>query len=118
MGDHKDDESELDPDTPIASLTFGETRDFVLKYHHRSSPSDKTKRKSHLVSLGHGDLLLMNNPTNRYWTHCIPRRKNITRARINLTFRKIIENDVRNKKRKSSERSPYFKQENAKKQCT
>ncbi|XP_075219835.1 DNA oxidative demethylase ALKBH2-like [Lycorma delicatula] len=119
MGEHRDDELELDPDTPIASLSFGETRDFVLKCHQKSFTSYRAKCKTHILPLGHGDLLLMNNPSNKYWTHCIPRRKNITRVRINLTFRKLIQGEKGSSKRKSEETtSPYFNEKNVKKkQC-
>ncbi len=35
MGEHKDDEKELDPQAPIASLSFGQARDFVLRHQDR-----------------------------------------------------------------------------------
>lgn len=110
MGEHKDDESELDASIPIASLSFGQTRDFVLKCPHKPSLDIKPHRKSHVIPLGHGDLLLMNNPTNKYWTHCVPRRKNVPGVRISLTFRKINKVDSRKRKLFPDEAtSPYFK---------
>ena len=36
MGDHRDDEKELCKKTPIASLSLGAERDFVLKHTQRS----------------------------------------------------------------------------------
>ena len=35
MGDHKDDEKEIDPNVPIASLTLGAERDFIFKHQDR-----------------------------------------------------------------------------------
>lgn len=32
MGEHKDDEKELDPNVPIASLSVGQPRDFYFKH--------------------------------------------------------------------------------------
>ena len=85
MGDHKDDEKELDKDVPIASLTFGAERDFIFKHE---------KKKENLVDdvkivLKNGMLLLMHHPTNSYWYHGLPPRKKCFQPRINLTFRKI-----------------------------
>ena len=85
MGDHKDDEKELDKDVPIASLTFGAERDFIFKHE---------KKKENLVEdvkivLKNGMLLLMHHPTNSYWYHGLPPRKKCFHPRINLTFRKI-----------------------------
>ena len=37
MGDHKDDEKELDKNTPIASLTLGAERDFIFKHQDRKT---------------------------------------------------------------------------------
>ena len=85
MGDHKDDEKEIDQSAPIASLTFGAERDFVFKHQ------DKTKLDLENVKivLKDGMLLLMKHPTNTYWYHGLPPRKSCLDPRINLTFRKI-----------------------------
>ena len=39
--------------------------------------------------LNDGLLLLMEKPTNKFWYHALPRRKNSPGTRINLTFRKV-----------------------------
>ena len=41
------------------------------------------------IILNHGSLLIMNPPTQEFWLHQIPPRKNINKERINLTFRFI-----------------------------
>ena len=40
MGYHKDDEKELDKETPIASLTFGAERDFIFRHQVKRSELD------------------------------------------------------------------------------
>ena len=78
IGYHKDDEGDL-VHTTIASLSFGATRDFLLK-------KDKTVHKT---PLGNGDLLLMCPPTNKHWKHSIPKRAGVSQPRISLTFRHL-----------------------------
>ena len=86
MGDHKDDEKELDPNVPIASLTFGAERDFIFKHQNKKKDNIEDVK----IVLKDGMLLLMNHPTNAYWYHGLPQRKKCFEPRINLTFRKIL----------------------------
>ncbi|XP_015920556.1 DNA oxidative demethylase ALKBH2 [Parasteatoda tepidariorum] len=86
MGDHRDDEKELVPDAPIASLSFGQNRDFIFKHKDSRGKQDDSLK----LLLEHGSLLLMEWPTNRHWYHCLPVRKKALNARINLTFRKML----------------------------
>ncbi|XP_066146927.1 DNA oxidative demethylase ALKBH2-like [Euwallacea fornicatus] len=90
IGEHRDDEKELNKHTPIASLSLGQERTFVLK-HRDARLKGKLYRKiaSVKIQLEHGSLLLMNYPTNEYWYHSLPQRRNCPGVRINLTFRKI-----------------------------
>ncbi|KAL3270108.1 hypothetical protein HHI36_009166 [Cryptolaemus montrouzieri] len=90
MGEHKDDEAELDPNTPIASLSLGQERPFVFR-HGNSRKKDPEKETIHplKMNLEHGSLLLMNPPTNKFWYHSLPKRKTAPGERINLTFRRI-----------------------------
>ncbi|XP_055930936.1 DNA oxidative demethylase ALKBH2-like [Argiope bruennichi] len=82
IGEHRDDEKELDPAASIASLSFGAARDFVLKHAYGGG-----KKK---IELRPGSLLLMEFPTNKFWYHSLPVRKKVSGKRINLTFRKMI----------------------------
>ena len=83
MGCHADDEKELGLNPVIASLSLGDER--LLKLHHK-------KRKEILdVILGHGDLLVMAGTLQHHWMHSVPKTKQIKTPRINLTFRKILE---------------------------
>lgn len=90
MGEHRDDEPEIDQKTPIASLSFGAPRVFVFK--HRDCRRKENKRKVPLVKkvLESGSLLTMNHPTNVFWYHSLPKRASCKSPRINMTFRKMI----------------------------
>lgn len=79
MGWHSDNEKELIPTKPISSLSLGKPRDFILK-------NIITKERISL-SLGHGDLFIMNYPCQEDWVHSLPKRSGITKTRINLSFR-------------------------------
>ena len=87
MGYHADDESALDHTAPIASVSFGITRNFDIR------PRKKTKKKKKArvarVALGDGDLLLMLSPMQQHYEHAIPMEKRVSGERINLTFRRI-----------------------------
>jgi len=99
MGWHADDEPELDPAAPIASLSLGAPRDFRLR--PRPSPRagglvpppgydpDPRCCTPFNLALGPGDLLLMHAPTQLWWQHAVPRRLNLQRERLNLTFRVV-----------------------------
>lgn len=91
MGEHRDDEADLDAGAPIASLSLGAERPFVFKHRdaRRPAPQRRDVPTVKLV-LEHGSLLLMNPPTNRLWFHALPRRKSCRQPRINLTFRKML----------------------------
>lgn len=89
MGWHADDEPELDPEAPIASLSLGATRAFHLRPRR---PIDG-QRPTLSLELGDGDLLLMDPPTQRHWLHQLPPRLRIQEARLNLTFRLVRSRD-------------------------
>ena len=80
---HADDEAELGQDPIIASVNFGETRDFVL----RRNDDHHSKIK---IPLSHGSLLVMRGQLQHHWQHCVPKRKKVAGSRINLTFRRIF----------------------------
>ena len=82
MGWHADDEKELGNNPLIASLSLGANRDFQL---HRKTD---TKQKV-TISIQNGSLLVMGGSLQHHWKHALPKRKNIQKPRINLTFRTI-----------------------------
>lgn len=81
MGWHSDDEKELDPKAPIASVSLGASRKFAFRHK-----IDKTKAS---IILENGSVLMMQPPTQEYWSHSLVTTKLATPARINLTFRSI-----------------------------
>lgn len=87
MGEHRDDEVELDKTVSIASVSLGQTRKFVFKH----TDVRKKIRQVELIKLDlhNGSLLMMNQPTNEYWFHSIPKEKKAKNVRLNFTFRKI-----------------------------
>lgn len=89
MGFHKDDEKELCLESPIASLTLGAERDFIFRHGDKKTRNIQDEK----LVLTNGLLLLMNHPTNKFWYHGVPQRKTCKEPRINLTFRKIVQNE-------------------------
>jgi alkylated DNA repair dioxygenase AlkB len=81
MGWHSDDEKSLGKNNTIASLSLGAERKFLFKH----------KQSQQIVSLvlEHGSLLIMKDATQANWLHSLPKSKNVTQPRINLTFRTI-----------------------------
>lgn len=86
MGLHADDEPELGPNPTIVSMSFGETRTFVLKHKTRRDVS--TVR----IPLSSGSVLVMQGSTQRHWLHGIEKKTRAHGPRINLTFRLIYQN--------------------------
>ena len=81
MGWHSDDEDSLGKNNTIASLSFGAERKFSLKH--------KQTKQTVSILLEHGSLLVMKGATQSNWLHSLPKSKQITRHRINLTFQTI-----------------------------
>ncbi len=83
MAWHSDDEKTLAKDGAIASISLGAERKFAFKH----------KRTGETVSmlLEHGSLLVMKGATQTNWLHRLSKSKLVKEARINLTFRTILE---------------------------
>ena len=82
MGWHRDNEKELGLNPVIASVSFGAERKFQFRHYRQ-----KDKRVS--ILLHHGSLLVMKGSTNHHWEHQLPKSKQVTSERINLTFRSV-----------------------------
>ncbi|KAF5291201.1 hypothetical protein FQA39_LY14443 [Lamprigera yunnana] len=66
IGEHRDGEADLDPNAPIASVSFGQHRDFILKHGDcRKVGPEKRNVPRVKLELEHGSLLIMNPPTNK-----------------------------------------------------
>jgi len=85
MGWHSDDEKELNPHSPIASLSLGARRKFAFRH--------KKDKETISLFLEGGSALIMHAPTQEYWQHALLKTKTASDARINLTFRNIIPRD-------------------------
>lgn len=77
---HADDEKELHDKPVIASISLGATRKFIFK----NQKNNKIKKE---YQLKHGTCIIMHGNTQNEWFHSVPKEKNITDERINLTFR-------------------------------
>jgi alkylated DNA repair dioxygenase AlkB len=84
MAWHSDAEKDLKKNGAIGSLSFGAERKFSF--------SHKQTKETLSISLEHGSLLVMKDATQSNWLHRLPPTKLISKPRINLTFRTIIEN--------------------------
>ncbi|WP_255534724.1 alpha-ketoglutarate-dependent dioxygenase AlkB [Polynucleobacter sp. JS-Polo-80-F4] len=85
MGWHSDDEKELDPRSPIASLSLGAKRKFAFR--------NKKDKETMSLFLESGSALIMHAPTQEYWQHALLKTKTASDIRMNLTFRKINTRD-------------------------
>jgi len=83
VGWHSDDEPTLGKNPAIASVSLGVVRRFQLK--HKRHPTCRCD-----LELPPGSLLLMQGTTQHHWLHQIPKSRQITQPRINLTFRRIL----------------------------
>lgn len=82
MGMHADDEPELGAEPAIASVSFGATRDFILRH--------KASKRTVKLPLTSGSLLLMAGRTQHCWQHGINKSARPLGPRVNLTFRYIV----------------------------
>lgn len=83
VGYHADNEPELGPRPTIASLSFGEEREFGLR------PSRGRSGRSHKIRLASGSLLIMAGDTQKNWLHGIEKVSEPCGPRINITFRSV-----------------------------
>lgn len=82
VGWHADNEPELGESPVIASLSFGAER--IFAYRHKST------RATGQLLLRNGSLALMQAGFQQDWLHSIPPDRQVSEARINLTFRQVF----------------------------
>jgi len=80
IGWHTDRE-EIGRATPIASVSLGATRTFLLR-HKLNGMSDRAA-----VEMEAGSVLYMENVCQTEYLHSVPKQSEVTEGRINLTFR-------------------------------
>ena len=83
IGAHSDNENGWAPGTGFATLSFGASRDFVVK--------SKETGESETIAHCRGLCIHMKHPMNHTHTHAVPKRKRCKETRISLTFRHIVE---------------------------
>jgi alkylated DNA repair dioxygenase AlkB len=79
---HSDDEPEMDSEHPIASLSLGASRAFLVR------PITGTKAVQTYV-LTSGSLLVMPAGFQQIYEHCVPKSQTLCGSRVNLTFRRM-----------------------------
>ena len=83
MGWHSDDEKELEKNGTIASVSFGAERKFSFKH--------KKDQTTFSILLENGSLLVMKDEIQLFWQHKLAPTKMVKSARINLTFRRVLD---------------------------
>ena len=79
---HSDDESNLDPKSPIYTISLGATRTFKIR-----EKADKKNVTNY--ELEHNDFLIMGGEFQKYYQHHLPKRKQCKNSRISITLRKF-----------------------------
>jgi len=92
MGWHSDDEPELGDMPVIASISLGQERRFMLRA--RRDKSEKFE-----VTPASGSLIVMRGTLQRDWQHQVPKTARPLVARINLTFRRVLDRPKRRRPR-------------------
>ena len=87
VGWHSDDEwmfNSMNDDCLILSLSLGAERRFEIKLNDELEEEQITN-----VVLKNGDLMTMEGMFQKYYVHRVPKEKNVSKERINLTWRWI-----------------------------
>jgi alkylated DNA repair dioxygenase AlkB len=79
MSWHQDNEKELGENPIIASITLGESRDFLYR--------NLKNKQTYSLMLENGSLLLMQGSMQSHWQHALPKRLKVNADRLNLTYR-------------------------------
>jgi alkylated DNA repair dioxygenase AlkB len=88
MGWHSDDEPELGRQPTIASISLGAERHFQLRRRKKTESKSNAGPSTNRL-LPHGSLLLMSGNSQRDWQHALPKRRRVSKPRVNLTFRLV-----------------------------
>lgn len=80
ISQHRDDEPDLVPRSPIVGISFGGCRKMRFT---------RGGFESKAVELEHGSMIVMKHPTNSIWKHGIAKCKNAD-PRISITFRNLV----------------------------
>jgi alkylated DNA repair dioxygenase AlkB len=84
IGPHHDSTRDMVPDSPIVTLSFGETRVFRLT---RATDGVKGRRD---FPAANGTVFVMSYATNRVWKHAVPKSARYRGRRISVTLRAFV----------------------------
>jgi alkylated DNA repair dioxygenase AlkB len=84
---HSDDEPEMDSDHPIASLSLGAAREFLVRPVTSNKIASKKEVQSYVLTSG--SLLVMPPGFQQRYRHCVPKSRTPCASRVNLTFRRM-----------------------------
>ena len=87
IGYHSDKEISGDYNNLVIGLSLGGTRRFYLQ---RKIRDEDRKLVTMKTIVNHGDLLIMEGDTQKYWKHSVPKQANVE-PRISITWR-ILQN--------------------------
>jgi alkylated DNA repair dioxygenase AlkB len=79
---HSDNETKLGLQPVIASVSFGQVRNFDIRYK-------QNHQEKYSIKLENGSLLLMKGNLQQQWEHRIAKSISTVKPRVNLTFRII-----------------------------
>lgn len=82
IGWHSDDESQLDQNAPIYTISLGTTRTFKIR-------EKKNKKNVTNYELENNDFLIMGGEFQKHYQHHLPKRKKCKHSRISITIRKF-----------------------------
>jgi alkylated DNA repair dioxygenase AlkB len=80
---HSDDEKALGTHPIIASVSFGQVRNFEVR-------NKQNHAEKYAIKLEHGSFMVMRGDLQQNWEHRIAKSNKPLKARINLTFRVVI----------------------------
>lgn len=86
---HSDDEPEMDSKHPIASLSLGASRTFLVRPIGPITKQGAERKGMQTYILSSGSLLLMPPGFQQRYEHCVPKSKTPCGPRVNLTFRRM-----------------------------
>ena len=84
---HQDDEDVLKENVPIATISMGAQRTFILQ--GIEGEKSKTNGLEFFIELEHNSILLFNNQTNSNFRHGILEDKDINEPRYSITLREM-----------------------------
>ena len=82
IGWHSDDESQIDQEAPIYTISLGSKRTFKIR-------EKKNKKNVTNYELENNDFLIMGGKFQKYYQHHLPKRKKCIHSRISITIRKF-----------------------------